>query len=57
MDKSGPRYQGVLPALRKIWAEEGFRYFGPRHAQSRCVWRVVSLVVSCRVVSCRVPQP
>jgi hypothetical protein len=24
MDKLGPRYKGVLPALRKIWAEEGF---------------------------------
>lgn len=27
MDKSGPRYQGVLPALRKIRAEEGFRAY------------------------------
>ncbi|KAL6080509.1 Folate transporter 1, chloroplastic [Balamuthia mandrillaris] len=27
LDKRGPRYHGVLPALTKIWREEGFRGF------------------------------
>jgi len=27
MDTGGPRYVGVLPALKKIWKEEGFRAY------------------------------